>query len=409
MLPISTLGFISRQTVAFTNTRSLSEDLAHQLSTGLKAVDLADNPDRLRILDLRTTKSNRESYLTSIDIATTTVDANKVALDHLKQVVKDVLDNVRKVSANTSALDPTQPNFDPEQQFAQLSSFINAAMADVTVTMNERVGDSFLFSGSRVSLPYATPPVADLTNKALVPDFTTAYPLPAVQVDDPTSLIPLDIRPATFTAPSGYAGVGPNDATGNPVVQLLPIYDSDANTADPAGLQTVVQQAWLSPNATIDDNQTVSYKFTSVDATFQHLMNGLRAARTATDHASPSSTPAGEQLSVADRNAYFALAVSSLDKALNGDPNNAAIAPPMPSTLGLTGMIVKNDLAQLTLSSKETFHKDQISLLTTKLERLEGIDSADVTAKLAAANNQLEASYQATSSLLHLSLLNYLK
>ena len=98
MTSISTLAFVRRQLDAINDTRKQSETYSLQLSTGRKAVDLADNPDRLQILDLRSVKTSRESYLNTITMATTTVNANKLALDHLTDLATKLLSNVTTVT-----------------------------------------------------------------------------------------------------------------------------------------------------------------------------------------------------------------------------------------------------------------------------------------------------------------------
>ena len=64
MTPLSTLGFINRQLDAINNTRKLSEKYSLQMSTGKKALDLADNPDRLQILDLNSVVNSRQAFQT---------------------------------------------------------------------------------------------------------------------------------------------------------------------------------------------------------------------------------------------------------------------------------------------------------------------------------------------------------
>jgi len=50
-----------------------------------------------------------------------------------------------------------------------------------------------------------------------------------------------------------------------------------------------------------------------------------------------------------------------------------------------------------------------LGVIDTRLNSLIGIDTTQVTVELATANNQLQASYKATASLLGLSLLNFLR
>ena len=65
MQPVSTYSSLLAQTNVMTSTSQLSQKLSYELSSGKKAVDLADNPDRQVILDLTLTKNSREAYVKS--------------------------------------------------------------------------------------------------------------------------------------------------------------------------------------------------------------------------------------------------------------------------------------------------------------------------------------------------------
>ena len=116
-----------------------------------------------------------------------------------------------------------------------------------------------------------------------------------------------------------------------------------------------------------------------------YLYSGLRAAKTACDQAGNYTTD--------DRDTFVSLAFSSLTKALEG----------------IRSLENKNSVSDAAVQNKSSEHTNYLDLITKRLDSLEGVDTTTVTVQLAAANNQLTASYKATSSMLSLSLMNYLK
>ena len=217
------------------------------------------------------------------------------------------------------------------------------------------------------------PPVRDLTT---LPDFLSA----SVQESPPNATVPP--YPAPPTGP-GTPGVDPI-VTANS--GQLPTYDADIGQPD-AGppYQTRQAMAWGTQQLTIDDNQSVNLGISASNPAFQDMINGLRAAKTAADQAGTYST--------ADRDNYMEMAVSSLTKAVGE----------------LRTLSNSNDITDSTLTAKSTEHTATLNLISTNLDGLVGIDTTQVTAQLSSVNNQLNASYKATSTLLGLSLINYLK
>ena len=121
------------------------------------------------------------------------------------------------------------------------------------------------------------------------------------------------------------------------------------------------------------------------NSTFQDLINGLRAAKTAADQAGTYTT--------GDRDTFVNLAYSNLNKALDG----------------IRALENQNSLTDATLQNKAAQHTTDLNMIGTRLNDLVGVDTTTVTVELAAANNQLNASYKVTSTMLGLSLMNYLK
>ncbi len=377
MQAISTYGTLLSQLNAINTTSALSQKYSNQLSSGNKATDLADNADRTQVLDLTVTKAKRESYAKSCTLAGTTTAEYTASLSNLETVITNALKAVQGVqgtysgiSSQSSATDETSVN--TLAAFTDLGQTIDQTMKEVTVALNDQSasGGAYLYSGLRdptanPSPAYTTPSVTDLT---ALPYFLGANSPPP--------------NPAG-TSIAGYTP--PANAVDPPATTDLPTYDADFAASRPAASAALVSMATGSRRVTIDDAETVSVGITSTNGTFQDLINGLRAAKTATDQAGTYTT--------GDRDAFVNLAYSSLSQALDG----------------IRGLENQNSVADAALQTKAAEHTDDLNLIGTRLDSLVGVDTTTVTVQLAAANNQLTASYKATASMLGLSLLNYLK
>ena len=208
---------------------------------------------------------------------------------------------------------------------------------------------------------------------ATPPDPVTAYPTP------PTPLGSVD---PTVTA------AGPD----------LPSYDSDYGKVAPAPpLPSQLSMAWGVQQLTIDTKETVNLNISSTNPAFQNLVNGLRAAKTAADQAGTYTT--------AERDGFMSQAFSYLTRAINGgiDPTTNTWSG------GIRDVEQKNSLTELQIQTKSDLHTTDLNIINQRLDSLVGVDSTTVTVQLATANNQLQAAYKVTASLLSMSLINYLK
>jgi flagellin-like hook-associated protein FlgL len=201
-------------------------DLSNQLATGKKSVDLAGYTltENRRLLDFSAQLTQRQSFL----------DSTKTAEPRLK-VYDSALTSLDTLGNQALNLVNTTQNGDIASATA-LSDQLKGFLSNVQYYLNQKVGDRFIFAGSR----YATTPVTDLTAMA---------------------------------APTNTTIVN------NPV---LPEYDSEAPNAN-------LPTAYDAATVKIDTNYTVTYGLSSDDPAFQKLILGLRWAYAASQEADPDA------------------------------------------------------------------------------------------------------------------------
>ena len=377
MTAISTYGSLLSQLTAINNTTTLSQKYSLQLSSGTVATDLSQNADRTQVLDLGVDQAKRQGYVKSCTLAATTTSEYSTSLSNVETLITNALKAVSStkgsysgVSSSSSDTDETAVN--ALSAFTDLGQTINQTMKEVQVDLNEQSGSggAYLYSGLRdpTSNPNPTYTVPTVTDLASLPYFlgtNSGAPNPA------------------GTTISGYTP--PSNAVDDYATTDLPTYDADFASTRPGASSDLVSMATGSRQVTVDDNETVSYGITSTNTTFQDLINGLRAAKTACDQAGNYTTD--------DRDTFMNLSYACLNKALTG----------------IRALENQNSVADAAIQNKQTQHNTDLNLMTTRLDSLTAVDSTSVTVELAAANNQLTASYKATSSMLGLSLMNYLK
>ncbi|MEI6558964.1 MAG: hypothetical protein WCO00_11205 [Rhodospirillaceae bacterium] len=424
MLPLSTYSALLTQNNSMINTSMLTTKLSQELSTGKRAIDLADNPDRQTILDLTQTKNDKAGYLKSCTLGLTTTSQYTVSLQHIEKVANLALKAVQDLMSASKGLPSPKNSTDPAEQsmlsqYDNLSLTITQALTDMTISLNEQSssGGGYLYSGLRnpSGVPtYTLPPVRDLN---VLPYFTSASGVTPVRADPTDPTVPPYAAP-----PTPVPGLlidptveGPAGAT-NPG---LPTYDSDYGKAappSPATLPLPSQQtmAWGVQKLTIDSNETIDLNITSTHPAFQNLINGLRAAKTAADQAGYfGPADAAGHLTSAERDGYMSVAFSYLTRAIsggNGTVNNTTTGTSATAWQpGIRDLQQRNSLNELALQTKSDLHTANLNVINTRLDSLVGVDTTTVTVQLATANNQLQASYKVTASLLNMSLMNYLK
>ncbi len=388
MQPVSTYGAILNQINTMNNTSQLSQKLSQELSTNSQGFDMADNPNRAQVLDLTGTKDQLNSYISSCTLGGITTSLYTDSLSNLLSIAKTALSAVQGVQGSfTGQASPLPAAQTTEEQTTAYNAFLNMgqtidqSMAETSIALNEQTpSGAYLYAGQRnpTSKPpltaggtpaYNLPPVGDLTQ---MPYFAATGNTPAPN--------PAGTTVAGYTAPQ--AGV--DAITTSPA---LPVYDVDYTTAAPASASyaNAGTLAWGTQKVTIDQGQTQTLNITSNDPAFQNLINGLRAAKTASDQAGNYST--------SDRDNFVGLAYSSLSKAVTS----------------LENLQQTNGINQLAFQTASNNHNNDLSLVTTQLDNDVAVNTTTVTAQLASVNSQLQASYKVTSDLLNMSLINYLK
>jgi len=184
----------------------------------------------------------------------------------------------------------------------------------------------------------------------------TRYSTPPVQSIG--SLPPLT-SPAPFTAVTAPA---------------LPDYDTDAGT--PGGNAA----AWAQPSVTIAAGETISYGISSNNPAIQQLVYAIQNAQAATNASNP------------ERSQYLSLAQNAVQQAVTG----------------LQALQAQNGSNLSQVTAVETAQKQSVTTLTNLLGNVQDADATTVSAQISALQTQMEASYKVTSSLLSLSLVNYL-
>ncbi len=193
---------------------------------------------------------------------------------------------------------------------------------------------------------FTTQPVIDLTQASLLP----ATPTPFVAV-----------TPVT------------------PPPSPLPNYDTQGQ-GTPAGTDPF-NQAYATQTANISDTTQITYGITSTDPSFQRLIYALKQAEAASTAVEPQ------------RSQFLANANTEIGNALQG----------------IDALSQQNNQTRVTIKTTQTTQKQAINSLTLNQTNLQQIDSATVATQISTLQNQLQASFKVTSTILNLSLLNFIK
>lgn len=193
---------------------------------------------------------------------------------------------------------------------------------------------------------YSTAPVVDLTQLAV-----------------PTT-------PAAITLASGSA-----------TPPTIPNYDTAYAGTSPPGQVTTGTPYYAQQQANIAVGVTLTYGVTSNDPSIQQLVYALGQAAGAVASTTTANTTQ-----------FIANAQSALSTALSG----------------LATLTDQNDQNQVTIKNEQAVQNQAIATMQSQLGDLTQVDTATVATQLTAVENQLNATYKATSTLLNLSLLTYL-
>ena len=175
---ISTLGLEQNNVKNLTTGQSMLNLLNTQLATGKKSQNLADysSSDAQKLMNLSSSVAQRQGFIdasNNIKLRLTTYDKALTGIEGIA------------AQAGTAALNATTYNPDTNGSFA---SQIKGCMQQVSYYLDQKVGDRYIFAGSR----FNTAPVGDITALPVPPTETAPYVttgnvLPSYDTDFDTS------------------------------------------------------------------------------------------------------------------------------------------------------------------------------------------------------------------------------
>lgn len=265
--------------------------------------------------------------------------------------------------------------------------------ASATTTLGEAApvadGYGFRIAGFVGAVTGATPTLGGTSPETLAVDFTGSAPVAGETLtvnlalpDGSTRNVTLRVAPGAVAGPGEFA-VGASDA------------ETAANfeTALLAGLKAASVQAAGSARDTVraqvDDGVNVKYGVQGNENGMLELVRTL-AAMSTTSYANNDSSAPRRFDAMATRN------LGRLNEGHNNEPGSLEV------------IAVELGLAQATMQNIGERHKAQKAQLDNMLGDLEGVSSEEVAMEILALKTRLEASYQTTSMIAQMSLVNYL-
>jgi hypothetical protein len=203
-----------------------------------------------------------------------------------------------------------------------------------------------------------------------------------------TALINAQTPPFPASAVAGVTGSGQLVLTGTPGVPL----DTSVTVTKPATVGNPVptdystyQQstdsslAWSRANITIADQTTLKYTFSANDPSIQKLIMSLRVAQSA----------------VGDPDNYQAKMATAQQMARD-------------ALVGIRSMHTDNTINDTVMSAAVLSHQTSVNLLTNSTQKIEGVDSNEIAAKIQQAQVQLQSAFGAFATTSKISLINFL-
>lgn len=366
-----------------------------QLATGQQSQTYSGiAKDTNRLLSAETARMRAEQYIRSIDTAERRIGLIDSNLEGIETIARD-LRGVLETAANG----PSANHVDARQ-------YATNARALLIEHLNARDGDRYLFSGERVDRAAASIAAPGYTSVGLIQsDATTVDSTFYAQYRDDV------LGSAGFPQGSFYAQIY-FDKNGVPPTVPFPA-DPDNPTLDefvaedPALWDYYVSRLdstqmlanpkldyyrgdSADPTVRISERTNISYGMNAGEEAIQQLLTGLDAIANLPDTA-PADTYLG---------AVFDQVRGMLDRVIDPDPTTS-----FESVTELRGRV----LGPLNLlnSSRES-HTRFINYAADVMDDVEGIDEAEVVARIQSDQIVLQASFQSLSQIQGLSLANFL-
>lgn len=332
------------------------QEAGQELATGRKADIFADLGSRSASdLKLRGREENTQTFMKSNDLLGNKLEAMLVSVDAARDQIQSVLEG-----ALVNATRP-QNGADVLQRDAM------AALDNLVSTLNTSFNGDFLFGG----LASDVPPLMR---------WTQTNPATGVSPEDAVTSVfaggPVDAAGAAAIADQLDLAFASNDAV-DPARDFEATFYQGSPAQDGTGQPTEQARAWLN----ID--REVSYGIRANDTAFIEAYKGL-AMLAVTD------------VSAMDDDAYatyMGRVVEALSAAQEGMLDVSA-------RIGFSQQVVETTQTQLT---------DLSIVQRTQIGAFENVDPFEAATRMQGLELQLEATYQVTSRLSALSILNYLR
>ena len=353
---LSTLQFSLSNRRNVQSTTLALQRAGQELATGRKAdifVDLGARSSSA--IKMRGHEENTQTYMTSNDILGTKLQAMLISVDAARDRIQSVLES--------TIVNAAQPQSGAEV----LQRDARAALESLVATMNSSYNGDHLFSG----LDSDVPPLMQWTQTNVVTGLSPEDAIASIFAGGP-----VDAAGATAIADQIDLAFASNDA-GNPDRNFDATMYQGSPALDAGGQPTEQARAW------INVGQEVAYGVRANDDAFIAAYKGL-AMLVVTD------------ISALDENAY-ATYMSRVVDALSGAQEGML---DVSSRIGFSQQIVETTQDRL----------NDLSLIQrTQIANYENVDPYEAATRMQSLELQLEASYQVTSRLSGLSILNYLR
>ena len=234
---ISTRGIQISCTKTLSSSTSMLSRYSEQLSTGKVSLNLTDytSSNAQKLLNFNADVNQQNGFLEVIQAIKPRMEVYESSMDGIEGIAGEAFTTIAGAGTyNTESNATTQ-------------TLIEGFLSQVEYFLNQKVGDRYIYAGSR----YDQAPVTDLS--ALLVS------------DSPPSELP------------PYLTVG----------NAVPAYDVDYDPMDPTA---AVPTAHVHDTATIDTTKKLTYGVTSNEEGFQQLIMGLRWAHAATEDPANYST-----------------------------------------------------------------------------------------------------------------------
>ena len=348
MTTISSASFTSPVQASVLQLQKQLAQVQTEISSGAPAdLGLALGAQTGSVISLRSQSDQLTSYTTSNAAATTRLDATSTALG-------SVLSTAQGVSAALISASSTGGST------STLAATAKAALQSLTASLNTSAGGEYVFGGINTtqapSVDYTASPTS--TAKAAV-DAAFQKQFNTSPTGSGASAISASDLTAFLNSPTEFTSIFAGNGAGT------------SQTASATTLQT-----------TISPSQTISTSVSAKSSAFNELSQGYAILAEFT----------GSNLSSAAQAAAVSQATTLV---------NAGLA-------GLTAIQSDVGVAQAAIAGANTQLSAQATVLQTSASNLDSVDTYALSSQVTTLQNQLEASYDVTSRLQQLSLVNYL-